>query len=164
MNQTDVSKALRESEFMRGFPEVQLSKIGDIAAMASFRSGELVFKEGELATDVYVVVRGSVAVEICSPAVGCRRILTVGPGDLLGWSPVLEQKRLTATARALCDSEAVQINASQLLTLFEHDPRFGFAFMRRAALALAKRLSATRLQLLNLYGSEMPKTPEQCEE
>ncbi len=164
MSETDVRTALRESEFMRGFPDVQLDKMVTIASLVIFREGDLVFKEGELAADVYVVVSGSVALEICGPATGCRRILTVGKGDLLGWSPVLEQKRLTATARTLHETEAVRINASQLLTLFEHDPRFGFEFMRRAALALAKRLSATRLQLLNVYGSEMPKAPEQCEE
>jgi CRP/FNR family transcriptional regulator, cyclic AMP receptor protein len=82
----------------------------------------------------------------------------VGEGELLGWSPVLEQSQLTATARALAATTAVEINASQILTVCEHDPRFGFELMRRAARALAKRLNATRLQLVDVYGNQMPES------
>ena len=71
---------------------------------------------------------------------------------------------LTATARTIVDTTAVQINAGQVLTLCEHNPRFGYEFMRRAAVALAKRLSATRLQLLDVYGTEMPPVAESQEE
>ena len=33
------------------------------------------------------------------PVVGCQQILTLGPGELLGWSSMLEQLRYTARAR-----------------------------------------------------------------
>ena len=82
--------------------------------------------------------------------------MTASGGDLLGWSPVLEQTKLTATARALSPAKLVQINAAQVLTLAEHDPRFGYIFMRRAANAIAKRLVATRMQLLDVFGEHMP--------
>ena len=59
--------------------------------------------------------------------------MTVGEGELLGWSPVLEQSQLTATARAFAPTSAIEINASQILAICEHDPRFGFELMRRAA-------------------------------
>jgi CRP-like cAMP-binding protein len=71
---------------------------------------------------------------------------------------VLEQTRLSATARALEPTRAVRLNGKQVLAQCEHNPRFGFEFMRRAALALANRLNATRLQLLNVYGDAMPTT------
>ena len=50
--------------------------------------------------------------------------------------------------------------AGQIVTMCEHDPRFGYVFMRRAALALAKRLSATRMQLLDVFGGQMPSVAE----
>ena len=82
--------------------------------------------------------------------------MTVGPGELLGWSPLLEQTRLTASARTMTPVEAIELQGGQLLALCHHDPRFGYVFMRRAALALAKRLNATRMQLLDVFGADMP--------
>jgi CRP-like cAMP-binding protein len=82
--------------------------------------------------------------------------MTVGAGDLLGISPVLGQTRMTATARTVAPTQALQLNVGQILTLCEHNPRFGYEFMRRAALAVAKRLNATRLQLIDVFGAQMP--------
>jgi hypothetical protein len=55
----------------------------------------------------------------------------------------------------------VEINGGQIVTLCEHNPRFGYIFMRRAALAISKRLSATRMQLLDVFGTEMPTVAEE---
>ena len=164
MNENDLRAALRECQFTSEIPEEHLDELAAVAEWVKFPTGAVIFREGALASDIYLIVDGSVSLEICAPSSGCRRILTVGKGELLGWSPVLEQTRLTATARTLCDTSAVQINAGQVLTLCEHNPRFGFEFMRRAAMALAKRLSATRLQLLNIYGTEMPPVKDTEEE
>jgi len=155
-----VLSALRGIYALDGMQQPHLQQLAGIAEEVNFPAGTLIFHEGDPATHVYLIVAGSISLEICAPGVGCRRILTVGDGELLGWSPVLEQARLTATARTQAATRAVKINGPRLLALCEQDPRFGYEFMRRAALALAKRLSATRLQLLNVYGSEMPRTPE----
>jgi hypothetical protein len=48
------------------------------------------------------------------------------------------------------------LDARQLVTLCEHNPRFGYEFMRRTALALSQRLSATRLQLMDIYRHDLP--------
>ena len=147
---------LRRLAVLEGIGEEYLQQLAENSAAVDFPADARIFRKGDPATDVYLIVSGSVSLEICGPGIGCRRILTVADGQLLGWSPVLEQPNLTATARTLTPTRAVQINGRQLLAMAEHDPRFGYEFMRRAALALAKRLSATRLQLLDVYGQEMP--------
>jgi hypothetical protein len=57
----------------------------------------------------------------------------------------------------------VEINVAQLLTMCNHDPQFGYELMHRTALALAKRLSATRIQLLNVYGDQLPVVAQEVE-
>ena len=153
---TEVLETLRDLQLFDGFDEQLLEQLAAIAESVDLAERALIFREGDPATDVYFVTQGAVALEICARGRGCRRILTVGEGELLGWSPVLQQQRLTATARALRPSQAIKLNGRQILALCEHDTRFGYEFMKRAALALAKRLSATRLQLLDVYGEEMP--------
>jgi CRP-like cAMP-binding protein len=158
MAASDILHLLRDNDFLHGISEDALRQIGAVSREVNFAKGSVIFREGDPATKMYLVVKGNVSVEICAPGVGCRRIMTVGDGELLGWSPVLEQSQLTATARALAPTSAIEINASQILAICEHDPRFGFELMRRAARALAKRLNATRLQLMNVYGSQMPES------
>jgi len=160
MNDTSLIEVLRNVGFLHGIADEHLEKIASVAEMLEFEDDKVIFHEGEPAEQAYFITCGNVSVEICAPGIGCRRILTVGPGELLGWSPVLEQSRLTATARTLAPTQAIRVSASQLLTLCEHNPRFGLEFMRRTALALAKRLRAARLQLLDVYGAESPAAKE----
>jgi CRP-like cAMP-binding protein len=155
---SDTLDDLRRLRVVEGLDDEHLRQLAGIAQPVDFPAGAVVFREGDPAADVDLVVDGSVSLEVCAAGVGCRRILTVGEGELLGWSPVLEQARLSATARTLQPTRAVKFSGKQLLALCEHDPRFGFEFMRRAALALAHRLNATRMQLLNVYGETMPVT------
>ncbi len=152
----DLLAQLRDVEFLQGFADDLLGKMAEMSRLVDFPSGAVIFREGEPATKVYLVTSGNVSIEICAPGVGCRRILTIGSGELLGWSPMLGQSQLTATARALADTSAIEINAGQLLTICEHNSRFGYELMVRAAGALSKRLNATRLQLVDVYGSQMP--------
>ena len=131
-----------------------LGKTFDYAVI--MEEGKVVFREGEPASQIFLVVSGSVSLEIYAPGVGSKRILTIGPGDLLGWTPILEQTRASATARALSATRAIAINGGQILTLCVHNPSFGYEFMRQVALELAKRLSATRMQLIDVFGTDMP--------
>ena len=154
MTGNNLVEALRKIDFLEGFAEEHLEKMASVGEMVEFEEGIEVFRQGQPANEVYLLTSGSVSLEICAPGVGCRRILTVSQGELLGWSPVLQQPRLTATARTLTPIQAIKISSSQILTLCEHNPRFGFEFMGRVALALSKRVKAARLQLLDVYGAE----------
>ena len=89
------------------------------------------------------------------PGRGCTTIQTIGPGELLGWSPVLGSPLMTATSRVLAPATLVALNAGQILAVCEHNPRFGMEFMRRTAQALAVRLNATRLHLLDVYRQDL---------
>jgi hydrogenase maturation protease len=161
MNDKSVLETLRDVGFLRGIGDEYLNQIAEIAEREEFPEGKIIFHEGGPAQFIYLIVSGNVSLEIAAPGVGSRRILTVGVGELLGWSPVLEQARLAATARALTPTQVVKISGQQVLTMCEHNPRFGYDVMRRAALALAKRLSATRMQLIDVYGSQMPNVNDQ---
>ena len=83
--------------------------------------------------------------------------MEVGPGELIGWSPLVGRALLSDTARTLTPAVAVAIDGQRMLKLCAEDPQLGFDFMHRAAKTLASRLSATRLQLLEIGGPRFPK-------
>ncbi len=153
----DLYGILRGLEFLRGVKDEHVQKLADKARLVAFSKGEMAFREHEPARHCHLVVDGMISLEICTPATGCATVLTIGRGELLGWSPLVGRDRLTANARVLADTTMVEIDAADLLQLCEQEPDFGYKFMRCAALALAKRLTATRLQLLDLYHRDSPK-------
>jgi CRP-like cAMP-binding protein len=155
------SSALRRVHFLSDVSDEFLDRLAPLAQTVSLPAGSVIFRQGDVATSFYLLLEGSASLEICAPAIGCKRILTVESGELLGWSPALGQLRMTATARALTDVLAVALDAAGCLALCDSEPRFGYELMKRTAIALAKRLNATRLQLLNVYGDEMPRVADE---
>jgi CRP/FNR family cyclic AMP-dependent transcriptional regulator len=156
MAETMLLDALRTIRFLEGITDLERQQLASVAQLEEYRPGAVVFSEGQRLARIFLVVEGAVALEIRVPKDGARRIQTVGPGELLGWSPVLDQTPMTATARALMPCRLIALDAAQVLGLCHHDWKFGFMFMRRTARALATRLNATRLQLLDVYHHELP--------
>jgi CRP/FNR family cyclic AMP-dependent transcriptional regulator len=163
MSRNILTQTLEQLSFLRDMVPDHLEKIAAIANVRDFDESDVVFREGEPAEDIYLVVSGTVSLEVCAAGIGCKQILTLGPGELLGWSSLLGQSRYTARARTPQSARLVQINVTELVELCDRDPGFGYDLMRRTALALAKRLSATRIQLVNVYGDQLPVTPLEAE-
>ena len=156
MDKQGLVEALRDVRFLHDIDNEHLWQIADLTRIRDVGQGELLFREGDVPEDVFLVISGSIGLDINVPGGGPKRIATVGAGEILGWSAILEQTQMTATARTLCPSSVAQINTAQLLNICKRNPRFGYELLRRTSLALASRLSATRHQLLDSFGSQMP--------
>jgi CRP-like cAMP-binding protein len=146
-------------EFLRGLSDSQLEQLAKLARVVNFDASETIFPEGAVADGVYLVVSGSVSLEICAPAIGCKRIQAVGPGEILGWSGLLERPQFTATARAILPTQVVRFDSAPLVELCRDDPALGGELLRRALVAVAERLRVTRVQLLERSGAELPAAP-----
>jgi CRP-like cAMP-binding protein len=157
MVDSDLYQCMRGLDFLRGVPDQYVRELAVLGRLVEYSEGALIFQNQDPALYCYLIVEGSVSLEICGPGVGCTRLLTIGAGDLLGCSPVLGQSELTATARALTTpTRMVELNGSEVVKSCEKNPEFGYQFMRCTALAMAKRLTATRLQLLDMYRADSP--------
>jgi CRP/FNR family cyclic AMP-dependent transcriptional regulator len=151
MSESSLIETLRGIAFLEDATDHDLQQIASVGQLEQYPVGTTLFRENESLDCVFLVVSGSVALEIPGPDHALKRTYTLGPGELLGWSPLLSKAPMTATARALMLTRVVALPAQKVLALCEQDPRFGFAFMRRTAQALAKRLDATRSQLIDEY-------------
>ncbi len=146
----DLFETLRSLTFCRGLSDDQVRSLLKLAKFEQFPSGTVIFNECDPATHCYLVISGSVFLEICGPD-KCTTILTIGPGELLGWSTMLGAARLTATARCLEPTCVVEMVGAEVLALCDADPALGYQLMKCIAQALSGRLTATRLQLLDLF-------------
>ncbi|HEV3446370.1 MAG TPA: cyclic nucleotide-binding domain-containing protein [Gemmataceae bacterium] len=151
MSESSLIETLRGIAFLDGATQPDLERIAGVAQLEQYPIGSTLFRDNESLDCIFLIVAGSVALEIPGPDQAVKRTYTVGPGELLGWSPLLSKLPMTATARSLTLTRVVALNAGKVLALCEQDPRFGYAFMRRTAQALARRLDATRAQLVDQY-------------
>ncbi|MCA9114900.1 MAG: Crp/Fnr family transcriptional regulator [Planctomycetaceae bacterium] len=159
MAQPDVMQRLREIPFSARLPEKALTDLAAIAEIRSVPGGARLFREGEPHCCIYLLISGSIVLEMHVPGRGKVQILTIGPGDVLGWSPVVSDTVMTATATTLEDTELIEIQAGALLQLCESDREVGYFLMQQMAAALSRRLVATRLQLLDLFAETTPQQP-----
>lgn len=148
---------LRFTESLSERSRALLARVGVVRDVAA---RETIFREGSECRSTYVIEAGHVGLDVSVSGRGVVRLLTLGPGDLLAWSGIVGGARMTASAVALEPTRLVEFSAVELRDLAERDHEFGFAWMRATAEALAKRLTATRLQMLDLFdlpsGGEAP--------
>ena len=143
-------------EFLRAMPSELVVHLGRIAHARAYAVGEILFSEGSEHPEFHVIVDGHVRLDMFVPRRGRVPILTAGPGDVLAWSSLIGNTVMTSTAVALDAVRTVAFPSEQLLGLCESEHEVGFHVMRQLASALSRRLLATRLQLLDLFGEHVP--------
>ncbi len=139
---------LDKLNFCKGLPIGYQRRLFAAGEVRTYKPGDLLFFEGQSCRNIFLLADGEVVLETSIPGQGPMPFQTLGPGELLGWSPVLGLGVMSATARAITPCHVLALNADQILSLSEDDPKFVLEFMRRVAITLARRLNATRLQLL----------------
>jgi len=157
MNKNDLIKGLQDIQFLHDLDPAHLEQIAKIAQLYDFNPGDVVFREGQTAESVYLVVSGKLSLELSPSTMYRKQLLSVGRGEMLGWSSLVEQPRFAATAVVVEPSQLVRIDGVRLRAICDADPQFGYEFMCRTMRALAKRLTATWTQLAHLYVS--PSVP-----
>jgi CRP-like cAMP-binding protein len=140
--------------FCKGMPKDYYPRLFSAGEIRAYPQGSYLFHEGLHCDQVYLLCEGQVGLELSLPGLGPVELQTVGPGELLGWSPLLGLGWMTASAKALTDCQVLALDVRTILEMANDDPCFGMELMRRLAITLARRLNATRLQLLEARCSE----------
>jgi len=153
MNQDKLMETLAGIRFLHGVSREHLEQIAAAAQMCDLSESDVVFREGEIAKSIYFVVSGKLELELSPSTMECKHLVTVGSGEMLGWSSLAEYPRFAATAVIVEPTQLIRVDGSRLQAMCDEDPQFGYEFMRRTMLALAKRLTTTWTQLSQLQVS-----------
>ena len=156
MDNERLKEILTEMRFTQGMSDSTLKHLAEIAEAETVPAGTMLFREGSQNGDLFLIQEGKVALTINVPGKGQATVLTVGPGEFVGWSGLIGDEKMTATAMAIEDTDVVRASSRKLNELCKADHEFCHYLMRGLAQALSKRLVATRLQLLDLFSEERP--------
>jgi CRP/FNR family cyclic AMP-dependent transcriptional regulator len=148
-----IEQYLPDHPFFAGLDAGGLALVAGCATNVSFAAGEFLFREGKPADQFFVVRRGRVAIEVHGPAAGTKVVDTVEAGDVVGWSWLVPPYRWLFDARAVEATGAVAFDGRCLRGKCEEDPRLGYELMKLVTQVMFSRLVATRVRLLDLYGT-----------
>lgn len=143
-----IAAAIGEHRFFRGLKPKYLAMLAEGAKCASFKAGEMLFREGEPANRLYLIDHGRIALEAHEPANGTFLVQTLTAGDVLGWSWLFPPFVWHFQARAVEPTSVIILNGAHLLVAAERNYDFGYELMKRVAQVVIHRLQAARKQLL----------------
>lgn len=148
----DLGPYLKEHPFLDGMTDSQIELLVGCASNAKFDVGDYVAREGQQAKQFYFVRHGRFALELMTHDRGPMVIETIGEGDVLGWSWLFPPHTWHFDAKATELTRAIAMDGECLRGKCEEDHELGYAIMKRFSHVMVNRLSATRLQLLDIYG------------
>lgn len=143
---------IHEHPFVAGLDAASVATIAGCARNAVFERGAYILREGQPATEFHLIRHGRVAVEIYSPRRGSHVLQTLGPDEVLGVSWIVPPYRWTSDARATEQVRSFAFDAVCLRGKCDADPALGYRLMQRFVPMLVARMSAARLQALDLFG------------
>lgn len=148
-----IDELITESPVFAGLEPERVALIAGCAGNVGFEANEELFREGDPADTFYIVRRGTIALETFVPARGALTIETLGPGEVVGWSWLIPPYEWHFDARAVGPVRAIGFDGTCLRDKCAADPALGFELLTRFAAVLLERLQATRVRLLDVYGS-----------
>lgn len=99
-----------------------------------FKAGDVIFREGDAATELFVIKSGQVRVQI-----GNRTVTELGADSIFGEMALIDSEPRSATVVAITDTELAPVSEKQFLFLVSQTPYFALRVMR----VLAQRLRVT---------------------
>jgi CRP/FNR family transcriptional regulator, cyclic AMP receptor protein len=151
MSENNIIKILQGISFLHDIAPDHLQQIASIAELRVYDANDNLFYEGQPAEHVFLIVSGRIVLELCPATIYQKNLMSVGPGEMLGWSSFVEQRNYASTGVVVAPTQLVKINGKQLRAICDRDPVFGYDFMHRIMRAVAKRLTATWSQLATIY-------------
>jgi CRP-like cAMP-binding protein len=132
---------LRRFPFFGGLTAAEVASIATIAEEVRFPDGAVIFRDGELATRLYVLVSGAIDLVYHierTDGVETSFVGSIAAGEPFAISAFVEPYRLMATGMAHGAVQAIAI---------ELDCHLGYTVMRQIARALAERLGFAFVEL-----------------
>lgn len=142
---------IAEHPFFKGLDKPYLELITGCASNAVFKTGDFLFREGEVAEHFYVIREGTIKLELFTGSRGPITIETSSAGEVVGYSWLFPPYRWIFSGRAVTPLRLFMFDGACLRGKCEDDHNLGYELMKRFSHIMMERLQATRLQLLDLY-------------
>jgi len=146
-----LDQLFRQHEFANGLSDQQIARLAEIACEVRFGEDEVILADGQRSTEFYLVISGSVVVELCT-AHCVVSVQAVGAGQVFGWSSLLDRQDTLFQVRAREETLALRLDGEALKELCRRDPALGIEILQRTLNVVAGRVKATELRFAEMCG------------
>ncbi len=143
---------LSETNFFKGIDSEVMDKITAICNEEEHPKDKVLFKKDEDAKSLFILKGGTVNLVIHNG--GTLATLLTEPGEVFGWSCMVEGGVYTASGICATDSKIVKIDRDELNEIFDQHPDVGLKIIKRLGAVFAQRLSSAYRDLLSCSWSE----------
>ena len=149
VNEQDL-EFLRGLSIFAGLKDEVVERIGEQAERIDITEDRILFREGEPAKEMLVVLHGHLEVvkESLSGAEEC--IATLGPGDVAGEMSLVDIQPRSAAVRALAPASVVVLSHADLATVYREDKQSYTLLVLNIAREISLRLRKLDAALANI--------------
>jgi CRP-like cAMP-binding protein len=145
-------KDLKETDLFKGLDMKQLQIFGKHFTEKTLETGELVFAQGGLAENLYILLEGEVTLGIKAKGEVDITASSVGKkGEAFGLSSLIKPYRNNVSAACTKKTKLLSINGEVLMKLMKQNRKVGMEIMERVAEIYYSRLNNTRAMITNLF-------------
>ncbi|MFQ6090880.1 MAG: Crp/Fnr family transcriptional regulator, partial [Candidatus Bipolaricaulia bacterium] len=153
------TRLLQRVELFADLAEEELGEIAAVCRQEACEPGTLLFREGETAQDLFIVVDGQVALEMgveLWPGAPLQqmRVEVATRGEVIGWSALISPHILTRSARCIMQTKLIAVPGEELRRLLDRHPQVGYKVLDRIAHLVGSRLRDTRNKLTEFLRKE----------
>jgi CRP-like cAMP-binding protein len=148
---SNLSTILGATWFGASLPVSARARLAGVGRLVEIPDGTVILEEGRPCVAMGILVSGRMALRLLVRGIGERTIMTLEPGEVFGWSAALPRSVATSTCVAVAPSVAILFDGVGLMMALELDDALGAVVYHRLLATVARRLTATRLQLLDVY-------------
>lgn len=147
-------------EMFQGLNDAQLKNIQDMAEIAEFRKGDIIFRHGDPAEYLWVVVEGEIQF-LCEMSQAlqkdvCEPLSFISSAQTYGWHCFVPpyQYRLTGYC-ASRSCQLIKLKKQDMEQVFSGDPKMGFAMMQYTLNAIGTQFQELQDELARRMGQEI---------
>ena len=129
---------LKQKDIFRAMDKSFVKKIMDISKTESYGQGDLLFQQGDLANQFYILLKGRI--KLILGETGQAVYIVSHAGEAFGWSSLIDRKTYTASAECMIPAKLLRFDQEKVLKTLEEDPANGLVFFKRLADILGNRL------------------------
>ena len=110
-------------------PKAFLATIGPGHSVSDFRKDEVVFRQSSAADAVFYVQKGKIKIVVASKQGKEAVVAVMNTGDFFGEGCLIGQPLRLATAKAMTESQIVQVSKAEMVRVLHAEPSFAELFM-----------------------------------
>jgi len=138
---------VKEIDLFKGIDFNVMNKIADICTEENYTKDTVLFKKDDEAECLYILEEGTVNLVIQNG--GTLTFNLTEPGEIFGWSSMVESAVYTASCICGTDIKAVKIERKKLDKIFNLHPDVGLKILKRLGGVFSKRISSVYQDLLS---------------